>query len=357
MMQRKAYVDFAKFLAIFFVLANHIELTIPVISSFGGLFYVPIFFVLAGYTYRDKGEKFSEFATNKAKRLLIPYVTANLFLFLFFFLKDSVLTGQITKDSFFPLLGILYSRNSLYPTGTEENIYFLTNQNAPTWFLTAMFFSYLVFMCIVRVCKKYKEKLGWAVLCIIALCLVIAGMILQNICVILLPWSVDSVPFFALYMLAGYLMQQLEVDKKISNKYWLWLLILAFLCFGYKLCGAANVSVGYFGKYTVLGFLNGVVSSGLVLTICLRINEFLSKNSLLEKLCDIGRNTMYLMNYHLFVFMFFITACNLVLPGKLDRNDLLSGCIKFAIIVITIVIIQIAEHGWKRIKSKMLHIS
>lgn len=356
-MQRKAYVDFAKFLAIFFVLANHIELTIPIISNFGGLFYVPIFFVLAGYTYRDKGEEFCVFAWNKAKRLLIPYFTANLFLFLFFFLKDSVLTGRIVKDSFFPILGILYSRNSLYPVGTEENTYFLTNQNAPTWFLTAMFLSYLVFMCVVRASKKYKEKQERRVLYVIVPCLAIVGVFLQRICTILLPWSLDSVPFFALYMLAGYLMQQFEVEKKLANKYWLWILAVGFLYLGYRICGAANVSVGYFGKYTILGFLNGVVSSCLVLTICFRMNQFFLKNQFIGKMCVIGRNTMHLMNYHLFVFMFLISACNLVLPDKLEGKDWLSGCLKFAIIVATIGFIQIAEDGWKRIKSKMLHIS
>ena len=53
-MNRKTYVDFAKCIAILFVLMNHIGLTIPYVSNFGGMFYVPIFFVLAGYTYHTK---------------------------------------------------------------------------------------------------------------------------------------------------------------------------------------------------------------------------------------------------------------------------------------------------------------
>lgn len=351
-MERKAYVDFAKFLAIFFVLANHIELTIPVISSFGGLFYVPVFFVLAGYTYRDKSDSFAGFTLNKAKRLLVPYFSANMVLFLFFFLKDSVFQGTITEDSFFPLLGVFYARNCLYPLGTEENIYFLTNQNAPTWFLTALFLSYLVFFGVIRFSNKCKEKQRKLLLAVTLLGFVFLGLCLHAICTILLPWSLESIPFFVLYMLAGYWMKNFSFEKRFANKYVLWLLAFVFLYFSYGLCGAANLSVGDFGKYTILGFLNGVVSSALILMISAKIEGFLSKKSWYQKLCSVGRNTMALMNYHLFVFMFFITACHLIFPDRLTQNNWISKGLKFGIIAATILVIQGVTYGWKQIMSR-----
>ena len=44
---------------------------------------MPLFFVAAGYTYRNKGESFARFVKGKAKRLLIPYAACNVFLFAF----------------------------------------------------------------------------------------------------------------------------------------------------------------------------------------------------------------------------------------------------------------------------------
>ena len=68
-MNRKTYVDFAKCIAILFVLMNHIGLTIPYVSNFGGMFYVPIFFVLAGFTYHAKEESYISFVSKKAKKV------------------------------------------------------------------------------------------------------------------------------------------------------------------------------------------------------------------------------------------------------------------------------------------------
>ena len=217
-MERKAYVDFAKCLAIFFVLSNHIGLIIPGISSFGGMFYVPIFFLLSGYTYHSKKESYVNYARKKAKRLLVPYFAANLIYFVLFLAKD-FLTRSIGSASFFPLLGILYSRYSLYPPYPEfqdKNLLFLTIQNSPTWFLTALFLTYLLFEAAVRIAKRYRTKKAEVVLFAVSagLCLLL-GTALHYGCPVLLPWSLECIPLFVLYMLAGYLLQRQEICRKI----------------------------------------------------------------------------------------------------------------------------------------------
>ncbi|MBD5105632.1 MAG: acyltransferase family protein [Lachnospiraceae bacterium] len=84
MASRKAYIDVAKFLGIFLVLMNHIELIVPFVNFYGGMFYVPVFFVAAGMTFYNKEEGIFVFAGKKAKRLLIPYLICNGFLYAFF---------------------------------------------------------------------------------------------------------------------------------------------------------------------------------------------------------------------------------------------------------------------------------
>ena len=355
-MNRKSYVDFAKCIAILFVLMNHIGLTIPYVSNFGGMFYVPIFFVLAGFTYHAKEESYISFVSKKAKRLLVPYLVANLVYFVFFFMKDDVLGNKVGLESLKPLGGILYSRYSLYPI-TEEftkgNVYFLTIQNSPTWFLTALFLSYLLFELVVRVSNSYKKKKGEDLVLIIACALLLAiGMVFYYVCPILLPWSLDCVPFFTVYMMAGYYVSHknlLEViqEKKGIFPYFVFLVLVAVTIVGYCIAGSANISVANFGRYTLLGVLNGIVSSLLVLYI-----SFGAKNLLPKVLCTIGRNTLHILCYHLFVFMFLITFCNLVFPGVLDQTTGMSYVLKVVIVVVTITVIQLVEEAMKRIRKK-----
>ena len=355
-MNRKAYVDFAKCIAILFVLMNHIGLTIPYITSFGGMFYVPVFFVLAGYTHHAKEEPYTTFVHKKAKRLLVPYLTANLVYFVFFFIKDDILGGTAGLQSLKPLLGILYSRYSLYPPTEEfssQNTYFLTIQNSPTWFLTALFLSYLLLELAIRFAVSYREKQAEHLAMAIASgAFLLVGVVLDYTCPVLLPWSLECVPLFTVYMLAGHYVAKKNLleriwEKKGSFPY----LVLAFLAAatagGYCLCGSANISVGNFGNYTVLGVLNGIVSSLLLTFLCCRAEKILPK-----ALCAVGRNTLHILCYHLFVFMFLITGCNLVFPGRLDGHDAISYILKTAIVLVTIAVIMLVDRCLNMKKMK-----
>ena len=157
--KRVLWLDMAKAAGILVVLLVHTGKSFGPVSFFGGMFYMPVFFVLAGMTFRWKPEeRFLDFAKKKAKRLLVPYFGYNLFLFLFFFVKNDLLTGQVGKGSLFPLLGILYSRNCLFPMEASSNVYFMQILNAPTWFLTCMFVSYLLLWLLMRTAKGSWKK-------------------------------------------------------------------------------------------------------------------------------------------------------------------------------------------------------
>ena len=158
--QRILWMDIAKAFGILVVLIVHSGISLGPVTFFGGMFYMPVFFVLAGMTFTwRKEETFGAFVKKKARRLLVPYLGYNLFLFLFFFVKDSMLTGNVASESFFPLLGILYSRNSLFGRGAAENVYFMQILNAPTWFLTGLFVSLVVFWILMQAVGGELRKL------------------------------------------------------------------------------------------------------------------------------------------------------------------------------------------------------
>ena len=144
--KRIAWLDAVKAVGILVVLLVHTGRSFGPVSFYGGMFYMPIFFITAGMTFSYKPEEsFGAFVKKKAKRLLLPYFGYNLFLFVFFFLRGNA-DGQA-------LLGILYSRNCLMPMDSATNVYFMQILNAPTWFLTCMFVSYILFWILMRAAK------------------------------------------------------------------------------------------------------------------------------------------------------------------------------------------------------------
>ena len=79
--KRLEWLDFGKAMGILVVLAVHAGCSLGALTYYGGMFYMPIFFFAAGYTFRRKeGESYGAFLWKKAKRLLIPYFGTSVFL-------------------------------------------------------------------------------------------------------------------------------------------------------------------------------------------------------------------------------------------------------------------------------------
>ena len=77
---REAWLDIAKCFCIVMIVISHTNIRIPVVTFLAGMFLIPLFFVSAGYTFRNKRESFKNFVLDKAKRLLIPYFICNILL-------------------------------------------------------------------------------------------------------------------------------------------------------------------------------------------------------------------------------------------------------------------------------------
>ena len=181
--KRILWIDAVKIAALLIVLCNHAGLSLGWGTYFGGMFYVAVFFVLSGCTYRCEAEKPLRAVIGKrARRLLLPYFGFNAFLLLFFGGK-AALTGQA-----FPwgreLLGILYSRSYLYADGQEGLMGGILN--GPTWFLTGLFTALTGYEIAVRLAAGRRRVLLGILLGCIALALA-----LQRLPV-LLPWSLDT---------------------------------------------------------------------------------------------------------------------------------------------------------------------
>ncbi len=296
--ERLAWMDMAKGFGILIVLINHAELDLGPVNSLGGMFYMPIFFVMAGMTFSMRQEEtVGQFACRKAKRLLIPYFSYNLFLFLFFFCKDSLLPGQVTRGSFFPLVGILYSRNCLFPLTAGTNVQFMTILNAPTWFLTCLFLNLLFFAGLWKLGRRNK-KAAWGV----GLLLVLASLLLHYVSPVLLPWSLECALYATAFLGAGYCIRKYCVTEWLYEKKWP-VIPLALLFVGTAwLNGPVNMSVGCYGVSMLLYVIVGT-SGSLLCLIAAYVLEKRKIETAVRWGSAVGCHTLRILCLHLFVFM------------------------------------------------------
>lgn len=337
--QREKWIDLVKCIAIFVVMVNHSQLAAPHLRFWGGMFFVPVFFVLSGYTYRIREESFLSFFGRKAKRLLLPYITANGILFVFFVVKDVLLGQMALREKATDVIGIFYARNQmfvtepkmLFPPAAEENIYFYGMLNSPTWFLPALFLTMVLFEVLVRLSKRDGRKMLLGA--VILLCM---ANLYHYLFPLLLPWSLDAVPYFLIMFLWGYFMKRKKFLDYFDRKKWVLLLLLG----GFLICalinGSANYSVGDYGKSTMMALYNALVASTLLMYLMRKTETYILKVFTL-----IGQQTLFLLCYHLFAFAMIET----VFP---EMHPLL-------VILVTTVVLTAVAWGKERVLYAKKH--
>lgn len=238
MNKRLDYVDIAKGIGLILVLCSHSD-------AFDLMWMmmdmcIPIFFFCSGYTFKMKGT-FKESMIKKLRKLLIPYLFFNFVMFCAF-----------CHFSSREIVGVLYSRYSLYPLDVSPNVKFFTSGNYPMWYLTSMIVSYFLFYLIV-----YYEKYKHAIILVYAI-LIVCFMK----CPILLPWSIDTAPLTALLIYAG--MKARKHDLISIDFYQILFLVLLYIglrCVG----GELNISVRVYGSSVAIYFLLAVIAPFVVL--------------------------------------------------------------------------------------------
>lgn len=282
---RESWLDIAKCFGIILVVLNHLDVNIPIVTFFGGMFYMPLFFVASGYTYRNKGESFWQYALGKAKRLLIPYAVCNVFLFAFFTWR----TGALSKPA---LLGIFYSRSMLMAAESSWNMALMPNLNAPTWFLTCIFLCLCLYFVIDRKFQDVKKRRM-----VIAAAMVL-GIFFKYVSPVLLPWSIENVLYFLGLLELGRYLKETGIAWLRKNEWIYANFLLVFLTLSY-MNGSVNVSISQYGRSMVLYFIVGALGS----LLCMKAAELIEKHvSVLAKpLAFVGRHTLPILCWHLFV--------------------------------------------------------
>lgn len=158
-------------------------------------FYIALFFVCAGYTTNPE---ISISLKHKAKHILLPYLYCNIILI--------ACSMPFIGFSLTGIAGIFYSRLGLYPENRGvADVDFFIYLNSVTWFYTALFSSYLYYKLLLMCKGAYRIML--------ALAYVVMAYAMAFL-PILLPWSLDSAPLFAVFIYAGRLIRKYRIEEK-----------------------------------------------------------------------------------------------------------------------------------------------
>ena len=121
---------------------------------------------------------------------------------MFFFVKESLLGSISASEELKILYGIFYARNqllswdvlTLFLPQMNQNVYLMTILNSPTWFLMALFLTIIAFEILIRVTDKNGRRMWF-----VAGLFLLLAVLYRYLFPVLLPWSLDAVPFFLLF--------------------------------------------------------------------------------------------------------------------------------------------------------------
>lgn len=155
MKKRDVKLDVLKCFGIIAVVCGHCLSSIHVISKFIYLINLPIFFLVAGYLYKDKSIQESNdiwsFFGKKLKRFWIYYFLYNSFLVLFhnIFIDLGIISELYHK---------YYLKDMVF--GIMNSALFISNEpfSAAMWFIPVMIITMVLFNVINYHASKYKKK-------------------------------------------------------------------------------------------------------------------------------------------------------------------------------------------------------
>lgn len=294
--------------------ARGVGLLLVIISHSCGLssylinYYIPLFFVVSGYIYKE-GRGYQENIIRKAKRLLIPYFGYSAVLLVFY-----AVTGRTFEETRASAFGVLYSRYCLYDTTMyQDNVYLFTVANGAMWYLTAFFVTSLVYHLVIDRCLANRKFLGG---CLVALTVI--TMALAEL-PILLPWSIDIACVGALFMIVGTLLGNGEFfEKKWNIPLVVGTLVIYMLLS--TINPGINMSVREYGKYGALSvpffILIGITGS----VLCIWLGKMIQNNIVGRLMAYIGQNTIILLAFHILGLEVFE-----MIAGKIIDIGALSG--------------------------------
>lgn len=283
-MRRYQYLDVARGLGLLLVIISHS----CGLSRFLINYYIPLFFVVSGYIYKE-GRSYRENITHKAKRLLIPYFGYSAVL-----LAVYALMGRTFAETKASAFGILYSRYCLYDTTVvPNNVYLFTVANGAMWYLTAFFATSLVYHVVIDRCLADKKFLIGTLVVLTVITMALADI------PVLLPWSIDLVCVGTIFMIAGTLLGRAQFFEKKWNIP-LIAAVLAIYILTSCLDPGINMSIREYGVYGAVSVPFFIIVGLTGSLLCIWFGKLIENTAPGKFIAYVGKNTIFLLAFHIF---------------------------------------------------------
>lgn len=301
MAQRKDYLDIAKGIAMLWIISVHAD-GAPYTGTVGYVLLIPLFFLTAGFLWKDKDQPYWDQLKKRAKPLLRPYFGYNAALMVLYILDWLPYLGPQTRETVKQIgkhiFGVLYSEGVILMSDTTPSLHFFTSYNYPLWFLTAMVTASAAFLLLFWL----RRRFGWRLSYMILPCLIVT--VLLNHLPLRLPWNANNCFLAAALMAAGYGIRQTDLlERQWQHK---WLEPVVYIAAAAAVLGigiwndAMSTSMlmsayGPHGDWGVLiYFIGGILGPCVLLRLCRLIEHWRISHIFLV----LGQNTIPILALH-----------------------------------------------------------
>lgn len=326
MEQRLKFLDVARGAGILLVVAAHAGLLKHPAASWIYEFYMPLFFVVAGYLSGRLGTMQTAAACGKRLiHLIRVYFAGSAALFLIWFFMYPV------RERNFSQVGRVVG-SILCGRMTDPSNGFLLDAcwTGPMWFLTLMVTSQVLLFW------ALKLDSGTSARRILLLTGLLLGAQWLRKTPVLLPWCLDTAPMAAALMLISAWMGQKKIleapaDRRVKAGYLV--LIVLFIC----LHDTYDLHQKYYGQWndlrgTLAFFLAGLCGSLLFLQICRMLTQW---TPVADPFALVGRNSLAVFIGHTFL-IWAVDGVFLRLPAFPSAGALRGGIVLLAGVLVPI---------------------
>ena len=283
--ERCQWIDMTKGLAIIFVVVGHSMSWNGFLNNIFFSVHMPIFFIVAGYTFNYKRE-FEVFISRKIQNILLPY-----FFTLFF---DEIIwlvyAKNLLADNSNIFNHFLYSCK-VYAVGLGINeartSWTEINPVGVVWFLPCLFIAEFIFFLIIKICQEDILKIGF-----VSIILTLSGFLLGT--KIFLPWSTDIALFAQIFLFAGFYIKEKSIlTKELNPK----LTFSFFLIWAIGICSFPISMNDRKYSIVVIPVMCAIIGSMLIMKFMLWLER---KDTLITSFfCYLGRYSIMILIFHL----------------------------------------------------------
>ena len=318
--KRKDYLDIAKGLAMIWIIAVHAD-GAPYTGTVGYVLLIPLFFLTAGFLWKDKDEPVWSQLKKRMKPLLRPYFGWNAALMVLYLIDLLPMLIPRTREALMDLgrhiVGVFYSEGQILmndQSGTLLN--WFTQYNYPLWFLTAMVTASAAFLLLLWL----RRKTGCPLKVMVIPCILVTGAL--NQLPIRLPWNLNNCFLAAALMAAGWGIRQTNLLEREWNRKWLEPLIYLAAAGAVLFLGIWNQAMttsmlmsaygphGFWGPY--IYFIGGVLGPCVLLRLC----RFLEGTRIAGVLMELGRSTIPILAIHRTLITYYNRLWDLLLGAR-----------------------------------------